>query len=125
MQVLPPLSSEPQVTTEPSPFNAAKAEAVEKIIAVFKYNSAPGFADKTLHSVFTIPNYWKISYMYNNGENKHLNKIGACYCTDVQVDYAPDGQYTTFENGMPVHTKMVVSMLEDRIITKQDIEAGA
>ena len=107
------------------PRNQREAEAVEKIIAIFKYNSAPGFADKTLQSVFTIPNYWRISYMYNNGENPHLNKIGACYCTDVQVDYAPDGQYTTFENGMPVHTKMTVSMLEDRIITKQDIEAGA
>ena len=107
------------------PRNPKEAEAVEKIIAIFKYNSAPGFADKTLQSVFTIPNYWRISYMYNNGENPHLNKIGACYCTDVQVDYAPDGQYTTFENGMPVHTKMTVSMLEDRIVTKQDIEAGA
>ena len=107
------------------PRNKKEAEAVEKIIAVFKYNSAPGFADKTLQSVFTIPNYWRISYMYNNGENPHLNKIGACYCTDVQVDYAPDGQYTTFENGMPVHTKMTVSMIEDRIVTKQDIEAGA
>ena len=107
------------------PRNPKEAEAVEKIIAIFKYNSAPGFADKTLQSVFTIPNYWRISYMYNNGENPHLNKIGAWYCTDVQVDYAPDGQYTTFENGMPVHTKMTVSMLEDRIVTKQDIEAGA
>ena len=107
------------------PRNRKEAEAVENIIAIFKYNSAPGFADKTLQSVFTIPNYWRISYMYNNGENPHLNKIGACYCTDVQVDYAPDGQYTTFENGMPVHTKMTVSMIEDRIVTKQDIEAGA
>jgi hypothetical protein len=107
------------------PRNKKEAEAVEKIIAIFKYNSAPGFADKTQHSVFTIPNYWRISYMYNSGENPHLNKIGACYCQDVNVDYAPDGQYTTFENGMPVHTKMTVSMLEDRIVTKQDIEAGA
>ena len=40
--------------------------------------------------------------MYNNG-GPHLNKIGACYCTDVQVDYVPDGQYTTFENGMLTH----------------------
>ena len=69
--------------------------------------------------------------MYNNGENPHLNKIGACYCTDVQVDYAPDGQFTTFGGkvteggGVPVHTKLTVSMLEDRIITKQDIEQGA
>ena len=107
------------------PRNPKEAEAVEKIIAIFKYNSAPGFKDGTLHSVFTIPNYWKISYMYNNGENKHLNKIGACYCEDVQIDYAPDGQFTTFENGMPVHTKMTVTMIEDRIITKSDIEAGA
>ena len=41
---------------------------------------------------------------------------------DVNVDYAPDGQFTTFENLMPVHTKMTVSMLEDRIITKSDID---
>ena len=82
------------------PRNKKEAEAVEKIIAIFKYNSAPGFADKTLQSVFTIPNYWRISYMYNNGENPHLNKIGACYCQDVNVDYAPDGQFTTFENGI-------------------------
>ena len=113
------------------PRNPKEAQAVEDIITIFKYNSSPGFADKTQQSVFTIPNYWKISYMYNNGENPHLNKIGACYCTDVQVDYAPDGQFTTFDGelseggGVPVHTKLTVSMLEDRIITKQDIEQGA
>ena len=104
------------------PRNKEEADAVKDIIT---YNSAPGFALKTQQSVFATPNYWKISYMYNNGINPNLNKIGACYCTDVQVDYAPDTQYTTFENGMPVHTKLTVSMIEDRIITKQDIEAGA
>ena len=115
------------------PRNPREAEAVEKIIAVFKYNSAPGFAPKTLGSVFTIPNYFKISYMYNNGENPHLNKIGACYCTGVDVDYAPDGQFTAFgpdeetgsKGGRPVHTKLTVSFVEDRIITKSDIEEGA
>jgi len=113
------------------PRNAREAEAVTKIIHIFKYNSSPGFAEGTQQSVFTTPNYWKVSYMYNNGENPHLNKIGACYCKDVQVDYAPDGQYTTFGGavteggGHPVHTKMSVTMLEDRILTKRDIEAGA
>ena len=113
------------------PRNKKEADAVNKIIHIFKYNSSPGFANKTQQSVFAVPNYWKISYMYNNGINPNLNRIGACYCTDVQVDYAPDGQYTTFDGevteggGVPVHTKLSVSMLEDRIITKQDIEAGA
>ncbi len=107
------------------PRSMEEAEAVEKIIAIFKYNSAPGFKAGTLGSVFTTPNYWKISYMFNTKENSSLNKIGACYCTDVEVDYSPDGQWTTFGDGKPVHTKMTVNMLEDRIITKQDIEQGA
>ena len=107
------------------PRSMEEAEAVEKIIAIFKYNSAPGFKAGTLGSVFTIPNYWKISYMFNSTENTALNMIGACYCTDVEVDYAPDGQWTTFGDGKPVHTRMTVNMLEDRIITKQDIEQGA
>ena len=107
------------------PRSMEEAEAVEKIIAIFKYNSAPGFKAGTLGSVFTTPNYWKISYMFNSKENSSLNKIGACYCTDVEVDYSPDGQWTTFGDGKPVHTKMTVNMLEDRIITKQDIEQGA
>ena len=113
------------------PRSVAEARAVEKIIHIFKYNSSPGFADNTQQSVFTTPNYWKIKYMYNNGENPSLNRIGACFCTDVQVDYAPDGQFTTFDGavidggGVPVHTKLTVSMLEDRILTKRDIEEGA
>ena len=107
------------------PRSEAEAVAVEKIIAIFKYNSAPGFKDGTMGSVFTTPNYWKISYMFNSAENTSLNRIGACYCTDVEVDYSPDGQWTTFGDGKPVHTRLVVNMLEDRIITKQDIEQGA
>ena len=107
------------------PRNNDEAVAVEKIIDIFKYNSSPGFAAKTQGGAFTIPNYFKISYMYKDKENDRLNKIGACYCTDVEVDYTPDGQFTTFESGQPVHTKLTVNFLEDRIITKQDIEAGA
>ena len=107
------------------PRNPEEADAVSQIVSIFKYNSAPGFKAGTLGALFENPNYWRISYMFNNGENPHLNKIGACYCTDVEVDYSPDGQWTTFKTGQPVHTKLTVNMLEDRIITKQEIEAGA
>ena len=105
------------------PRNEIEAQAVENIITIFKYNAAPGLASGD--GLFKTPNYFKISYMYNSGENPHLHKIGACYCTDVSVDYSPDGQFTTFNSGQPVHTQLSVSFLEDRIITKSDIEAGA
>jgi len=105
------------------PRNEKEAQAVENIITIFKYNSAPGLTSGD--GLFKTPNYFKISYMHNDGENPHLHKIGACYCTDVSVDYSPDGQFTTFNSGQPVHTQLTVSFLEDRIITKSDIEAGA
>ena len=105
------------------PRNETEAQAVENIITIFKYNSAPGLTSGD--GLFQNPNYFKISYMHNDGENPHLHKIGACYCTDVSVDYSPDGQFTTFNSGQPVHTQLSVSFLEDRIITKSDIEAGA
>ena len=106
------------------PRNEKEALAVENIITIFKYNSAPGLSGKT-SGLFETPNYFKIRYMHKTGVNSHLHKIGACFCTDVSVDYSPDGQFTTFETGQPVHTRMTVSFLEDRIITKRDIEAGA
>ena len=105
------------------PRNQDEAQAVENIITIFKYNSAPGLTEGA--GLFVTPNYFKINYMYNNGKNPHLHKIGACFCTDVSVDYSPDGQFTTFESGQPVHTRLTVSFLEDRIITKRDVEAGA
>ena len=105
------------------PRNEDEAIAVENIIMIFKYNSSPGLASGD--GLFSVPNYFKISYMFNFGENPHLHKIGACFCTGVDVDYTPDGQVTSFDSGQPVHTKMTVNFLEDRILTKTDIEAGA
>ena len=106
------------------PRNKDEAKAVQDIILIFKYNSSPGKADLA-GSQFNIPNYFKISYMHRGDVNTNLNLISACYCTGVSVDYAPDGQPSFFDDGSPVHTKLTVEFVEDRILTKSDIEAGA
>ena len=106
------------------PRNPKEAKAVQDIILIFKYNSSPGKADLA-GSQFNIPNYFKISYMHRGDVNTKLNLISACYCTGVSVDYAPDGQPSFFDDGSPVHTKLTVEFVEDRILTKSDIEAGA
>ena len=40
----------------------------------------------------------------------------------VSVDYAPDEQPTFFKDGYPVHSNLTVEFIEDRILTKNDIE---
>ena len=105
--------------------NSKEAKAVADIIYIFKYNSSPGLRGKS-GALFNAPNYFRISYYQNDGnENHKLHKIAACYCTGVSVDYAPDEQPTFFKDGYPVHSNLTVEFIEDRILTKNDIEAGA
>jgi len=106
------------------PRNQEEAKAVSDIITIFKYNSAPGLKGDA-GAIFELPNYFKISYMHRGETNPHLNLISACYCQGVDVDYAPDGEPRFFDDGQPVHTRLTVSFIEDRIITKNDIVEGA
>jgi hypothetical protein len=106
------------------PRNEKEAKAVSDIITIFKYNSSPGLKD-TAGAIFEIPNYFRISYMFRGEENSNLNKISACYCKSVDVDYAPESQPSFFDDGQPVHTKLTLEFVEDRILTKNDIMAGA
>ena len=106
------------------PRNMKEAKAVEDIIFIFKYNSSPGKKGKA-GAIFELPNYFRISYMHRGKENSSLNKISACYCQGVDIDYAPDGEPRFFEDGKPVHTRLTVNFIEDRIITKDDIIQGA
>ena len=106
------------------PRNQEEAKAVSDIITIFKYNSAPGLKGDA-GAIFELPNYFKISYMHRGETNPHLNLISACYCQGVDVDYAPDGEPRFFEDGQPVHTRLSVNFIEDRIITKNDVVQGA
>ena len=106
------------------PRNEKEAKAVSDIITIFKYNSSPGLKGDA-GALFEIPNYFRISYMHRGEVNTNLNLISACYCNSVDVDYAPDGQPSFFEDGQPVHTKLTVGFVEDRILTKNDIIQGA
>jgi len=63
--------------------------------------------------------------MHRGETNPHLNLISACYCQGIDIDYAPDGEPRFFDDGQPVHTRISVNFIEDRIITKNDIIEGA
>jgi len=110
------------------PRNEKEAQVAEQIIHIFKYNAAPGLDESG--AIFSIPNYWNIRYMKGSQINTALHRFSRMYCTGVNIDYAPDGQYTTFKSkgdeskGYPVHTKLTVTFVEDAILTKGSIEQG-
>ena len=45
------------------------------------------------------PNVWKLKYTFRNGDSHpFLNNIKICALTGFNVDYTPDGSYSTYDN---------------------------
>ena len=71
----------------------------------------------------SIPNIFKIEYMYKDGPNTHLNKIGHCALRTVEVSYGSD-RFVSYEGGYPQTTKLTLGFTEMDIITRSMIEDG-
>ena len=47
------------------------------------------------------PHTWRISYSHRGKENhKYLNKFKECAMQSLTTQYTPDGNYSTFEDGV-------------------------
>ena len=57
-------------------------------------------------------------------ENLHLPKIARSIIERIDVDYTPQGEYSTFSNGYPVSAMLTVVFREMRIIGKNSVNVG-
>lgn len=111
-----------------TPHTKEESEAIKKIIYAFKYASAPEFrknGDQGFsQSLFmTVPDIFKIKFLYNGKENENVNKIGDCVLESINVDYAPNG-WSTFNDGAPVQTRLTLQFQETMLIDKNRIKEG-
>ena len=90
-----------------APRNKKEAMEAVKIIRFFKQGMAP---IRTKSMLFMkSPHTFKLSYRKSaNEEQKYLNKFKECALGTFGVNYAPNGNYSTFEDG--VMTAYQISM---------------
>jgi hypothetical protein len=104
------------------PKNAEEAHDVQKIVKLFKYHSSPAMEEaKTAGRFFIAPSEFEIHYMFKDRPNPHLHKVSRCVCTDVDVRYGPEAQFSTFDDGQPVTTQLTLNFTELEFITKEKI----
>ena len=107
------------------PKSEQEMEDVNKIIFLFKYHMHPSVSSN-IH--FNVPSEFEIHYAYFGQENEYLNKISTCVLKDMNVEYGPTEQFSTFrsnEKGAPpVHTKVTLDFQETQFITKKEITEG-
>jgi len=90
-----------------SPRNKPEAEEVIRIIRFFKQGMSPITTPSNLF--LKSPHTFKIQYkLRNDKEHPYIGKIKECALTGFTVDYTPDGNYATFEDG--VMTSYQISM---------------
>jgi len=103
-----------------SPRDPGEAKAIKKIISTFKLHMHPEYKDKN-NFVFIYPSEFDIYYYQGGTENLNLHRHPSCVLTDMNVNYTPNGQFTTFEGGMPTQINVTLSFLELAILTKDQI----
>ena len=111
-----------------SPKSRAETDEVKAIIQLFRFHMLPEMKSAA-HRYLTLPSTFDIHYMWQNGqtaakENSFYNKIATCVLTNVDVNFTPNGQVQSFDDGAPTQIDMSLSFKETEMLTKQHVQEG-
>jgi hypothetical protein len=111
-----------------SPRSKDEARNVKRIIRMFKQGSAPRKLNSQsgagASSLFLgTPNVFKLSYKTaGNKEISGLNKFKICALVNMNVVYAPDGQWAAYAEGQPVSLTMTLNFQEIEPVYENDYQ---
>ena len=119
------------------PRNEEEVKMIQSIIETFRYHSHParsmsGDAKLDPQIMLRVPAEFTIKFLSsakgNNGggfvENEYIPKISRCVLTNINVDYAPNGVFSTLEDNSPTGYTLTLSFSEIAQLTREDVEAG-
>jgi hypothetical protein len=102
-----------------APRSPEEAANVKRIINTFKFYMHPEFQNNVNKMLYLFPSEFDIVYYFGDREHPHLNRISTCVLTDLQVNYAPNGQLATHPDGFPTQINVQMQFLELETLTKE------
>jgi hypothetical protein len=105
------------------PRDASEADNVISIIKAFKYHMHPEFKDDN-EFLYVYPSEFDVEYYANAKTNKYLHRHTSCVLTEMNVNYTPNGQFNTFENGQPTQINISLQFKELALLTNTKIDEG-
>lgn len=107
-----------QLAYQFAPKSKDEAKAVLDIIRMFRYHMLPEYYDDQTF-LYIYPSEFEVKYYKGDKENEYLEKQMTAVLTNCSVDYTPNGQFNTFEEGMPSQINMTLSFKELGLATKE------
>lgn len=122
-----------------APRNSDEASALNSIIRTLRYHASTNFASRK-EGVQNIdagfegsryiipPSQFEIEFLVieNNTAkyNTKLPRLAPCVLTNIDVNYAPGGQFSAYYDGNPTEIQLQLTFTETVILTKSDVKVG-
>lgn len=106
-----------------APRSEEEAKNVLNIIKAFKYHMHPEYKDAN-NFLYIYPSEFDIVYYTHNKENLNIHRHPSCVLTDMQVNYTPNGTFTTFKGGIPTQINVTLTFKELVAMHKELIDKG-
>ena len=107
--------------------NPEEAAEIVKIIRFFKQNMAPqkggGSGGTSANLFLKAPNTFQIHYMHKGTEeHPYIGRAKECAMTSFEVDYTPDGNYSTLRDGFMTSYTISMSLKELEPVFYEDYD---
>lgn len=107
-----------------APRNKAEARNMLNIIRLFKYHMHPEFKDET-GFLYIYPSEFDIVYYKGAKENLSIHRHTSCVLTEMNINYSPNGVFSTFDDGIPTQINVSMTFRELQLLSKETIEKYA
>ena len=109
--------------------NPEEAQKIVQIIRFFKQNMAPqkggGTGGESANLFLKAPNTFQIHYMHEGKggkEHPYIGRAKECAMTSFEVDYTPDGNYSTLRDGFMTSYTISMSLKELEPVFYEDYD---
>jgi hypothetical protein len=103
-----------------APKSETEAQNVLNIIRALKYHMHPELKENGF--LYIYPSEFDIVYYKGNTENLNIHRHTSCVLTEMNVNYTPNGVFSTFPNGMPTQINITLTFKELMLLSKELIE---
>lgn len=113
-----------------APQSRAESDQMKQIIKMLRFYAAPDFEQATgAELTYLSPNEFQIRFYYLDPsgafrENLNMPKIAKGVIKRIDIDYTPQGEFSTFYDGTPVSAMLTFTFMETKIIGKKQIQDG-
>jgi hypothetical protein len=106
------------------PRNKKEAAAITDIIKKLRFFAAPEIPSNSSGRYFIPPSEFDIEFMVGQKRNPYLPRVSTCVLQGIDVNYSSAGQWTAFQDGMPVEISLQLRFKEVEILHKKLIDEG-